>query len=50
MSESRRVRVAALADCHYTKASAGLLKDVFARASENADVLLLCGDMTDYGT
>ena len=49
MSESKRVRVAALADCHYTKASAGLLKDVFARASENADVLLLCGDMTDYG-
>jgi hypothetical protein len=36
MSESRRVRVAAWADCHYTKASAGLLKDVFARASENA--------------
>jgi Icc-related predicted phosphoesterase len=49
MSESRKVRVAALADCHYTKSSAGLLKDVFVRASETADVLALCGDMTDYG-
>jgi Icc-related predicted phosphoesterase len=49
MSESQKVRVAALADCHYTKSSAGLLKDVFVRASETADVLALCGDMTDYG-
>jgi Icc-related predicted phosphoesterase len=48
-NESRKVRVAALADCHYTKGSAGLLKDVFIRASETADVLALCGDMTDYG-
>jgi Icc-related predicted phosphoesterase len=44
-----RCCVAALADCHYTKSSAGLLKDVFVRASETADVLALCGDMTDYG-
>ena len=49
MNESRKVRVAALADCHYAKGSAGLLKDVFLRASETADVLALCGDMTDYG-
>jgi Icc-related predicted phosphoesterase len=49
MNESRKMRVAALADCHYTKESAGLLKEVFLRASEAADVLALCGDMTDYG-
>jgi Icc-related predicted phosphoesterase len=48
-NENGKIRVAALADCHYTKGSAGLLKDVFLRASENADVLALCGDMTDYG-
>jgi Icc-related predicted phosphoesterase len=48
-NENGKVRVAALADCHYTKGSAGLLKDVFVRASETADVLALCGDMTDYG-
>jgi Icc-related predicted phosphoesterase len=49
MSETRKVRVAALADCHYTRASAGHLKDLFVRASETADVLAVCGDMTDYG-
>ena len=49
MNERKKVRVAALADFHYTKASAGKLKDVFVRASETADVLAVCGDMTDYG-
>jgi len=49
MNEHKRVRIAALADFHYTKASAGQLKDVFVRASETADVLAICGDMTDYG-
>src|ERR1700730_10248480 len=49
MNQHRKVRVAALADCHYTKTSAGQLKDVFVRASETAHVLALCGDMTDYG-
>jgi len=47
--EHRKIRVGALADFHYTKASAGQLKDVFVRASETADVLAVCGDMTDYG-
>ena len=49
MNEPKKVRVAALADCHYTKTSAGHLKDTFVRASETADVLVVCGDMTDYG-
>ena len=49
MNQHRKVRVAAMADFHYTKASAGRLKDVFVRASETADVLAICGDMTDYG-
>ena len=49
MYEHTKIRVAALADFHYTKASAGQLKDVFVRASETADVLAVCGDMTDYG-
>ena len=49
MNQHRKIRVAALADFHYTKASAGRLKDVFVRASETADVLAICGDMTDYG-
>jgi predicted phosphodiesterase len=49
MNEPKKVRIAALADCHYRKTSAGHLKDTFVRASETADVLVVCGDMTDYG-
>jgi Icc-related predicted phosphoesterase len=44
------VRFAAVGDLHVTKASAGTLRGLFAEASEKADVLLLCGDLTDYGT
>jgi Icc-related predicted phosphoesterase len=44
------VRFAAIGDLHVTKDSAGTLKTLFAQASEAADVLLLCGDLTDYGT
>ena len=43
------VRIAAMADLHCTKASAGALQPVFAKVAESADVLLLCGDLTDYG-
>ena len=44
------VRFAAVGDIHVTKDSAGTLRGFFARAGEAADVLLLCGDLTDYGT
>jgi Icc-related predicted phosphoesterase len=44
------VRFAAVGDLHVTKDSAGSLRSFFAQASEAADVLLLCGDLTDYGT
>ena len=43
------VRVAAVGDLHCTKTSQGALQPLFAAASLNADVLLLCGDLTDYG-
>src|SRR6185369_9114992 len=45
-----RVRFAAVGDLHVTKDSAGSLRGFFAQASEAADALLLCGDLTDYGT
>jgi len=38
-----------VADIHYGKHSRGELHDVFADISHQADVLLLCGDLTDYG-
>lgn len=43
------LRVAAMADLHYGKHSRGSLSDTFAELSAKADVLLLCGDLTDYG-
>lgn len=46
----RVVRVAAVGDLHCTKTSQGGLQPLFARASESADVLLLAGDLTDYGS
>jgi Icc-related predicted phosphoesterase len=44
------VRFAAVGDIHVTKDSVGTLRGFFAQASEAADALLLCGDLTDYGT
>ena len=43
------VRVAAMGDVHCTKTSQGNLQPLFAQAAEAADVLVLCGDLTDYG-
>jgi Icc-related predicted phosphoesterase len=48
-SDSKVVRIAATADLHYTKSSKGHLHSLFAEASKQADVLLICGDLTDYG-
>ncbi len=45
----RKIRVAATADIHYSKHSRGALHDTFEEISHAADVLLLCGDLTDYG-
>ena len=44
-----KLRIAAVADIHYGKHSRGELHDVFADISQQADLLLLCGDLTDYG-
>jgi Icc-related predicted phosphoesterase len=44
------VRFAVVGDIHVHKDSGGSLRGFFATASEAADALLLCGDLTDYGT
>src|SRR5713226_6526025 len=44
-----KVRIAAVADIHVKKTSQGAFQPMFARITEEADVLLLCGDLTDYG-
>jgi Icc-related predicted phosphoesterase len=43
------IRVAALADLHCTKSSQGAFQPLFTRISESADVLVIAGDLTDYG-
>lgn len=43
------VRIAAVGDIHCTKTDPGRLQPLFEEASQAADVLLLCGDLTDYG-
>ena len=44
------VRIAAVGDLHYSRASVqGSLQTLFARASETADILVLAGDLTDFG-
>ena len=43
------VRIAAMADVHYSRTSAGTLQSVFQQVTESADLLVLCGDLTDYG-
>ncbi|PWT79491.1 MAG: metallophosphoesterase [Acidobacteria bacterium] len=45
----RALRIAATADLHYGKHSRGTLHEAFAEISSTADILLLCGDLTDYG-
>src|SRR5215217_6428390 len=44
------VRIAALGDLHYGRTTpAGSLQPLFAQINDSADVLALCGDLTDYG-
>jgi Icc-related predicted phosphoesterase len=43
------VRVAAVGDLHCKGSSAGSFQALFSRIAESADVLALCGDLTDRG-
>ena len=43
------VRLAAVADLHCTKTSQGAFQPLMASISESADLLLIAGDLTDYG-
>ncbi len=44
------VRIAAIGDMHYGRtATPGTLQPLFAQITETADVLVICGDLTDYG-
>lgn len=50
-TDSRRaVRIAAVGDFHCGEEDAGAYRPLFARANDEADVLVLCGDLTRWGT
>jgi Icc-related predicted phosphoesterase len=42
-------RIAAVGDIHCTRESQGALRELFAAASGEAEAIVLCGDLTDYG-
>ena len=43
------VRIAAVGDLHCTRTSQGAFQALFSRIAESAEVLVLAGDLTDYG-
>ena len=43
------VRLATVGDIHCTQTSQGQLRSFFTQITAGADVLVLCGDLTDYG-
>jgi 3',5'-cyclic AMP phosphodiesterase CpdA len=43
------MRIAATADLHFNPQSYAKLKDQFERVRDEADVLVLAGDLTNYG-
>ncbi|HEV7786689.1 MAG TPA: metallophosphoesterase [Thermoanaerobaculia bacterium] len=43
------VRIAALADLHFGRASETPVRELLAQAGRESDVVLLCGDLTDHG-
>ena len=44
------IRVAAIGDLHCTRTSQGAYQPLLAQIAQTAEVLILCGDLTDYGT
>ncbi len=48
-SAKRHLRIAAMGDLHVSKTQQGGLQPLFSQIGTSADVLVLCGDFTDYG-
>ena len=49
MPTRETVRIAAVSDVHYGKQSQGVMQALFSQIAERADVLVMPGDLTDYG-
>jgi Icc-related predicted phosphoesterase len=48
-TEGKKIRIAAVGDLHYGKASQGVFHPMLTQMNQAADILLLLGDLTDYG-
>ena len=49
MVDKQTTRLAAVGDLHVKKTSQGQMQPLLASVNDAADILLLCGDLTDYG-
>jgi Icc-related predicted phosphoesterase len=49
LDSKQTTRLAAVGDLHVKKTSQGTLQPLLAPVNDQADLLLLCGDLTDYG-
>jgi Icc-related predicted phosphoesterase len=49
MGNDRKMRVAAIGDLHVQENDEAPYRELFAEISTQADVLLLCGDLTNFG-
>jgi Icc-related predicted phosphoesterase len=47
--DNETIRLAAVGDLHCPRTSPEELHSLFAHVAEQADILLLCGDLTDFG-
>lgn len=50
MPNDSKLRVAAIGDLHAHETPPGRFRDLFTQISKSADVLVLCGDLTNFGT
>lgn len=46
---SKKLKIAAVGDLHVREQSEGSLQEFFSSVSEKADILVICGDLTDHG-
>lgn len=44
-----KLRIAAMSDLHVRTSSVGFYRDIFLELNSKADILVLCGDLTDNG-
>lgn len=49
MEQEKKVRIAAVGDIHVRESDKGKWVDFFKEVSKSADILLICGDLTDTG-